>query len=343
MERNAKIGVGLVVLGALGVGVYYQYKKDAALGTVSASADLPELKVGDDVDKIDVTNGNKGEVVLEKKGDKWELTKPVNAPANDQFVKTLTDSLKELKIVDRAAPKADDEAKKTFELTPDKGVHVVAFKGADKKLDATFGKSGGLGDAMILDGQDEVYLVKGYSSWTFAKEAKEWRNRDILKVDDAAVTTLEIANKNGDFLFTKADGDAGNAWKGTMKGKPIPSFDASKVPAALGAFKNLSADDFADGKTSAETGIDSPEATVTIKMKDNATYVVKIGKEAEKNHYAQKNDDMPIFTLGALPYEWATAQLSKFQMPTDAGAPAGGVKAPAGAKPAAGAKDAGKK
>jgi hypothetical protein len=323
MERNAKIGIGLVVLGVLGVGVYYQYKKDAALGTTSATADLPELKVGDDVDKIDITNGSKGEVVLEKKGDKWELTKPVTAPANEQFVKTLTDSLKELKVVDRAAPKADDEEKKTFELGPDKGVHVVAFKGADKKLDATFGKSGGLGDAMILDGKEGVFLVTGYSSWTFAKEAKEWRNREILKLDDAAVTTFEIANKNGDFLFTKADGDAGNAWKGTDKGKAIEHFDPSKVPAALGAFKDLMADDFADGKSAAETGVDSPEATVTIKMKDGATHTIKVGKAAEKNHYAQKDDDMPIFTVGALPYEWASGAESKFQQAADAGAPAG--------------------
>jgi len=340
MERNAKIGIGLVVLGALGVGVYYQYKKDQALGTVSASADLPELKVGDDVDKVDITNGSKGEVVLEKKGDKWQLTKPVTAPANEQFVKTLVDSLKELKLVDRAAPKADDESKKTFDLTADKGVHVIAYKGADKKLDATFGKSGGLGDAVILEGKDEVFLIKGYSSWTFAKEAKEWRNREILKLDDAAITSLEIANKNGDWIFTKADGDGGSNWKGVdRKNKPIPNFDASKVPAALGAYKNLMADDFADGKNAAETGVDAPVATVTIKMKDNATHVVKIGKDAEKAHYAQKNDDMPIITVGSLPYEWATAELSKFQQPSDAGAPDSGAKP----GPGAGGKDAGKK
>jgi hypothetical protein len=330
MERNAKIGIGLVVLGALGVGLYFQIKKDQSLGTVSTTADLPELKVGDDVDKIDITNGSKGEVVLEKKGDKWELSKPVVAPANEQFVKTMVDAFKELKLVDRAAPKADDELKKTYELGPDKAVHVIAFKGPDKKLDATFGKSGGLGDAMMLDGKPEIFLVKGYSSWTFAKEAKEWRNREILKIDDANATSFEIDNKSGNFVFTKASGaDGGNAWTGTFKKKPIEHFDASKVPTALGAFKNLMADDFADGKTAAETGVDAPEATVTIKMKDGATYAIKIGKAADKAHYAQKNDEMPIFTMGAFPYEWATGELSKFQQPADAGAPDSG-------KPAAG-------
>src|ERR1022692_1810110 len=110
MERNAKIGIAGVVLVGLGVAVYYQYKKDAALGTPASKAELPELKVPDDVDKIDIVNGSKGEVVLEKRGDKWEITKPVNAPANQTNVKSLVDNMKELKIVDRAVSQADDEA-----------------------------------------------------------------------------------------------------------------------------------------------------------------------------------------------------------------------------------------
>src|SRR5277367_1338100 len=115
MERNAKIGIAGVVLVGLCVGLYYQQKKDAALGTAASKADLPELKVaGDEFDKIDITNP-KGEVVLEKQGEKWVVTKPVNAPANQTNVKSLVDGMKDLKLVDRAVTKADDESKKTYE------------------------------------------------------------------------------------------------------------------------------------------------------------------------------------------------------------------------------------
>ncbi len=338
MERNAKIGIAGVVLVGLGVAVYYQYKKDAALGMATSKAELPELKVPEDVDQIDIINGSKGEVILKKEGDKWVVTKPAaGAPANAANIKSLIDNMKDLKIVDRAVTKADDEAMKTYELTADKGIHVLVTKGGDTKLNATFGKSGGLGDAVKLDGNADILLVKGYSSWMYGREVKDWRDREMFKLDDANIDGFEIDNKNGKFVFSKGAGkDGGSAdWMGIHDKKPIANIDTSKPVAALGAFKNLSADDFGDGKSAAETGLVTPEETVTIKMKDGGTHVLKVGGSADKNHYAQRDSDATIYTIPALPYEWATAELSTFQQASDAGAPdSGGAKA---------TKDAGKK
>jgi hypothetical protein len=333
MERNAKIGIAGVVLVGLGVATYYQYKKDAALGTAPAKSDLPELKVAsDELDKIDITNGSKGEVVLEKHGDKWELTKPVNAPANQTNVKSLLDNIKDLKLVDRVGGAKPED----YDLQPDKAIHVVASKGGESKLDARFGKSGGLGDAIMLADKPDVLLVKGYSSWMYGREVKDWRDREILKLDDANVASFELDNKNGKFVFTKGDKDGGASdWTATHDKKPIPSFDPEKAKTALGSFKNLMAEDFGDGKSAAETGLDAPEDTVIIKMKDGATHAVKIGKPADKTHYAQKDGDATIYTIGAYPYEWASGEMSKYQnISADAGAPDA-------AKP--GPKDAGKK
>jgi hypothetical protein len=334
MERNAKIGIAGVVLVGLGVATWLQYKKDAALGTPAAKGELPELHVGDDGDMIVVTNGSKGEVVLVKQGDKWELSKPLTAEANQQNVKSLVDNIKELKISDRAISNADEEAKKTYELTPDKAIHVVVTKGNETKLDATFGKSGGLGDAMMILGKPDIFLVKGYSSWMYGRETKDWRDREIFKLDDANVATFEMDNKNGKFVFTKGDKD----FTGTFKGKPIANLDAEKPKTALTSVKNLTADDFGDNKQPAETGLDAPEVTVIITMKDGARHTLKIGKPADKAHYAQRDNDATIYTIGAYPYEWMSAELSKFQQPADAGAPDSGA-----AKPAAGKGDAGKK
>jgi Domain of unknown function (DUF4340) len=336
MERNAKIGIAGVVLAGLVVGVYYQHKKDETMGTPASKGELPELHVSEDIDKIDIHNGSKGEVILEKHDDKWVITTPVTAPANQQNCKSLVDNIKELKINDRAVSAADDEAKKTYELTPDKGVHVVATKGGETKLDATFGKSGGLGDAMMIAGKPDIYLVKGYSSFMYGREVKDWRDREIFKIDDANVATLEIDGKNGKFVFTKNDKD----FTGTFKGKPIDRLDPEKPKTALNSIKSLQAEDFGDGKSPGETGLDAPEETVTVRMKDGSMSMLKIGKPADKAHYAQRNNDPTIYTIGSYPYEWMTGDVAKFQLAADAGAP----PSDGGAKPAAGGKgDAGKK
>lgn len=345
MERNAKIGIAGVVLAGLCIGLYYQQKKDAALGTVATKADLPELKLTDDLDKLDITTP-KGEVVIEKHGDKWDLTKPVTATANQANVKSLIDGMKELKLVDRAVTKADDEGKKTYELTADKQVHVLAFKGGEKKLDAIFGKSGGLGDAVMIDGNPDIFLAKGYQSWAYGREVKDWRDREIFKFEDTNVASYSIDNKNGSFAFVKGDKDGGPSdWSGTLNKKKFPNLDGDKVKNGLGAFKALTADDFGDGKPASDTGLDAPESTVVINMKDGARFTLKVGKVSEKtSHYAQKDGDATIFTIGSFPVEWCEAESAKFQATPDGGAPDGGGSKSDGGKAApSAAKDAGKK
>ena len=104
MERSTQLWIGVVVLAALGGAVYKVSKDDATKGgsATTTSADLPDLKASDDIDKIQITNAEKGDVVLEKKGTgpdaKWEVTKPVQAPANQANVKQLLENMKELKI-----------------------------------------------------------------------------------------------------------------------------------------------------------------------------------------------------------------------------------------------------
>lgn len=323
MERTTQIGIGLVVLAALAGGVYFKAKEDSKIGTTEAiEAELPDLKVEGDVDKISITNADKGEVVLEKKGDTWEVVKPVAAPANQTNVKTLVDNLKELKAKELVASAPSEEQKKEFQFEPSKAVHVVAYKGADKKLDATFGKAGARGQMAMVDGKPGVYTVTGYTSYSFARDVKGWRDVEILKFDDANASQLQIENKNGKLSFGKGGG--GDKWGGSFKDKPIAELDEDKVKEALRAFKSLNADDFGDGKTPAETGLDSPESKVTVTLKDNAgTYVLKVGKVASGNaHYAQKEGNPTIFVIGQTASDFALADAAKFQKPKDAGADA---------------------
>jgi hypothetical protein len=327
MERNTQIWVGVVVLAALAGGVYYKAKEDSKIGTSqTTSADLPELKAGDDVDKLVITNADKGEVVLEKKGDKWELTKPVSAPANQTSVKALLDNMKDLKAKEVITANPTEDQKKEFQFEPNKDVHVVASKGGDKKLDIHFGKSGARGQLAMVEGKPSIYAVSGYSSYVYAREVKGWRDSDILKFEDATAAQLTIAKKDGTLSFTKG----AEHWAGTFKDKPIERFDEDKVKDALRAFKALTAEDFADGKSAADTGLVEPESTITIQLKDNAAkYVLKVGKTATgSSRYLQKDGDATTFVIAQYAADWALAEPSKFQKPLDGGAGDAGAKGP---------------
>jgi hypothetical protein len=345
MSREKLIIVGVVVLGLLGGLVYRQAKHDEALGqpqAVAADA-LPTISASDDIDKISITNGDKGAVVLEKVPDPkgavtadggaatmWTLTAPVKADTNQQTVTDLVANLKELKVDSRVNLKLDDDVRKDKQLDPGHGVHVVAWKGADKKLDELFGKSGAAGELVVVsDKPDAVWAAKGYSAYLYTKEAKDFRKKDILHFEDANATQIQIVNSHGTLSFTKGAGkDGKDAWAGTSNGKPIARFDQEKVKDMLRAVKGLSAEDFGDGKSLADTGLDKPEGTVTVHLKDDAkSPELLVGSVSTgTNRWAKRGDDDSIYQITSFASDWATSDSAKFQSAADAGAPDAGKK-----------------
>jgi hypothetical protein len=335
MSRDKLILVGVVVLGLLGVLVYQQAKKDDAIGRPTVtSTDFPSVSAPDDIDKISITNGDKGEVVLEKvpdpKGEAtdagpatmWVMTKPVSAPANQQAIKDIVGNLKDIKVESQVNLKLDDEVRKDKQLDPAKGVHVVAWKGADKKADDLFGKSGTAGQLVVAAAKpDAVWAAKGYSAYLYTKEPKDFRDKEIFKFDDATAATVTVTNAHGTLAFTKGD-----SWTGTFDKKPIARFDQEKVKDLLRAYKSLSADDFGDGKALADTGLDKPEATFAVHLTgDGKTYELLVGKVSTgTNRWAKRASDDRIYQITNYASEWALSDSAKFQAAADAGAPDAG-------------------
>ncbi|HEY6460006.1 MAG TPA: DUF4340 domain-containing protein [Polyangiaceae bacterium] len=339
MSRDKLIILGVVVLALLGVGVYKVNQADDAKGRpVVEAKDFPSVSAPDDVDKISITNGDKGEVVLEKVADAnaaaadggaggtWRIAKPVQASANQQTAKDIVANLAKLKVDEAVNLKLDDTVRKDKQLDASKGVHIVAWKGPDKKLDETFGKAGASQTQLciVTSQPDKVWAVKDYSSYLYTKDAKDYRDKEIFKFDDANVAQMTITNSHGTLSFTKGD-----KWVGTIDKKPIENFSEDKLKDMLRTYKALSADDFGDGKSLADTGLDKPEATLDITLKDGAgKYDLLVGKTATgANRWAKKPDSDAIYQLTNFTAEWLTSDASKYAASPDAGGSAdGGTK-----------------
>jgi hypothetical protein len=336
MSREKLIIAGVIVLAVLGGLVYKQAKTDADLGQPQAlSTETPTVAAPDDIDKISITNGEKGEVVLEKVPDPkgvstdggpatlWMVTKPVKAEANQQTANDIVANLKDLKVDSRINLKLDDDVRKDKQLDAAHATHIVAYKGGDKKIDESFGKSGPAGQlAVVNDKPDAVWAVKGFSAYLYTKDVKDFRKKELLHFDDASATQVTVANTHGALAFTK--GDSGK-WAGTLNGKPIGRFDEEKVKDMLRAFKTLNAEDFGDGKSLAETGLDKPEATVTVRLKDDAQappVLLVGGVSTGTNRWVKRADDDTIYQVTNYVSDWATSDSSKYQSTADAGAPA---------------------
>jgi hypothetical protein len=324
LTREHGIILGVVVLGGLSFLVYKQSQKDEQLGTVS-KAELPEVKGTDDLDKIELTNGDKGTVTLANEGGKWMVTAPVHAPASANNVKMMLENIKELKATERVASAPDDATKASYNLDPAHAVHFVGYKGADKKVDSLFGKSGGRGEMMMVSGKPDIVAASGFSSFLYTREAKDWREHDLVKYTATDAILVDIENKNGHFVCNKAD----DKWTCTADGKAIANFDDSKPLAAAQVMQYLVAEDFPPPeKTVAEAGLDKPEGIFTVGVKDNgAKYTMKLGAIANgSSRYAMRDGDPQIYIVNPNISDWATCKVDKLQKPVDAGAPPAAAK-----------------
>lgn len=343
MKTEHKIYAGLGILAALGGGLWMtsqEKKKEVAKHSVTAaSADLPAISLpkddADKITKVEVATVDKDDktkktkVTLEKKGDDWQVTSPVVAKANASNVKSLIDNLKELKvkeIIDRTGSSYDQ-----YDLTDDKAVHVIAYKGDAKAVDLYFGKSGSRGQMARLAGKEGVYTTGGYSSYLYTREVKNWRETSILKFEDSNAVGVEVTNKNGLFSFSKN----GDKWSGSITkrdkdgklddkpAKEWKKFDEGKVKDLLRAYKGLNAEDFGDvAKDKAGSGVDAADkegGIVKIKLKDNAgELIVKVGKvQKGTSRWAWKEGGDTLYAISSWSADWATAEPSKFEKADD--------------------------
>jgi hypothetical protein len=333
MSRDKLIIIGVAVLAVLGVLVYKQEKRDESLGTAPTVSvkDFPTIAAAEDIDKLSITNGDKPAMIFERVPDpkgpvvdggsdtKWVMTKPLNSEVTQQAIKDVLANLKELKIDSAINLKLDDDVRKEKQLDAAHALHVVAWKGGEKRIDELFGKSGAAGELVIVTDQpDKVWAAKGYSSYLYAKEPKDFRFKEMLRFDDGNASQVSIVNTHGAMSFTKGD-----TWSATVDKKPMARFDPEKIKDMLRAYKTLNAEDFGDGKTLEETGLDKPDAVVTIQLKDDAgKYELALGKVSTgTNHWAKRGGDDAIYQVTNYISEWALSDQTKYQQAADGGAP----------------------
>lgn len=355
-SKMNQIYIGIGALAVVG-GLYYMNTKKEAANTNttfnqgSKEGAAPQVKVvPEEIDKLTLRAKDKPEIVLEKKDGNWAMAAPTaGAKVQKSAVDDLLNGLKGLTFKERIATGANQFA--AYELDEGKGIHVVASKAGAPVVDLWLGATKSRGQMARLgnDAAGNVWSVTGVSSWTFDKAPKDVREKKIWDLSRDNIATIELKDAKGTFVFTKsesggdagasdaaaADGGAAAAWTGTLNGKPIAGLDAAKVDDLLSAFTLggvLNADDFGDGKSEAETGLTSPEATVvSFKTKDGVAQKITLGKSDGTKRYALREGDTTVYLLSESPSGWAEAGLDKF-VPAAAGGDGGDAGAAGDAK-----------
>lgn len=226
----------------------------------------------------------KGEEILFSKDKKaWKLSSgKIKTTPDPQAVNNLMSLIKEIKpqrLITKDKKKWAD-----FQLT-DSATRVKVFTGSKEALDLLIGKftyqqskdpyaqmrGGGVtGTSYIrLHGEDEVYAVEGFLTFSFNQPFNTYRNQAIARLDQANITKLNIKlpgdtgfiaeKKNGKWMIgnNPADSAKVESYLNMLSFKSASSFNDFFKPAGLPGYqifvetsnnKNLTIDAYPNGE-----------------------------------------------------------------------------------------------
>jgi hypothetical protein len=262
-------------------------------------APRPIAKItADSFDTLEVTK-NKVTTVLKKEGDTYKIVKPMAYPADKDAAKLAFESLTKVDFGNIVSDQKSRQAE--FELGDD-GLRVTIKKGETVVADLRMGKTTNQMTMVRVEGKDEVWSTSGILKYQFDKDTTAWRDKSITTFEEKDAEKLQLTAKNGTkiVLSKPAARDAGPApeWQvveSSVKVEPFDKSVASGVASQLAAWK---ANEFADDAKPAETGLDTPELTVTVTLKNGKQQTGIIGnKKGAEDWYVKSADSPQVFLV----------------------------------------------
>lgn len=258
---------------------------------------LAKLKA-DAFDTLEVTKG-KATTVIKKEGDAFKIVKPITYPADKDATKQAFEALTKLEwgtiVSDQKSRQAELEV-------GDESLRVVVKKGEKPVADLRVGKTANQMTMVRLEGKNEVWSASGITKWQFDKDTTAWRDKSITTFEEKNAEKLQVATKSGAkiVLVKPAPLDGGSApeWQVVESTVKVEPFDKSVPTGVISQMASWKANDFADEAKPEETGLDSPELTATVTLRDGKQQTVLVGnKKGEEDFYVKVADKPQVFLV----------------------------------------------
>ncbi|HVV51915.1 MAG TPA: DUF4340 domain-containing protein [Polyangia bacterium] len=250
-----------------------------------------------EITTLDVTKGGTT-TTIKNEGGIYKVTAPVTYPADASNAKAAFDGLGKMDINDLVTSQPDKQAE--FEVDDKSGVHVVAKHDGKVLADFVVGKSMGGGTMLRPTGSNDVWRASGISKFTFDKGPTEWRDKGITTFIAAEAEKLDVAAKDGAKISLKKTGTKEGSeekWDVVSSSLKIEKLDNAVPNGIVTALANWKANDFADGTTPAQAGLDAPELTVTVGLKGGRSVTALVGGKKGDDTYVKKSDAPQIFLV----------------------------------------------
>lgn len=209
--------IAVILLAALGVGVYVSEKNKKDDDKKGSSADAPKIVTipEDQITQIDVRRKDGTATVLKKTGT-WQIATPEGLMADQEAVSTLVGAVASINS-DRIVEENATDLSNFGLATPQVQVIVTRKDGKATKL--LIGDETATGNAFFakVDGDNKIYTVGSMVKTAVDKNGQDLRDKRLLVFDINKLSRLEVSAKGPAFEIGK---NGQSEWQ-IVKPKPL--------------------------------------------------------------------------------------------------------------------------
>lgn len=278
--------IAVVLLIALGVGVYFSNKQEEAEASKPPSDAPPKMLAltEGDISKVEIKKKGGDDTVLQKENGKWQLTAPKAYPADQDTVSQLVASVANVSG-DRVVEDKASNLSAYGLNAPSLEVDITGKGGKVSKLDIGDDAPAGSGSYAMVSGDPRVFTVASYVKSGIDKSENDLRDKRLLTFDQDKLSRVELIAKKQDIEF----GRDKDQWQ-IVKPKPMRA-DGAQIEDMLRKLKDAKMDlaqSDEDAKKSA-AGFASGTPVATVKLTDpSGTQQIDIRKNND-DYYAKSS------------------------------------------------------
>jgi hypothetical protein len=282
-----------VILG--GLVYYFDWKKDnEAKPAVAASKPAFSIQASD-ISSIALSHpGAPGTpaIQLEKHDDTWNIVQPIETGADQPTVDGIADQLAGA-IASGTEPGTPDRRKAYGLDPPQVSLEFQLRNGAKHTI--LIGDKDFAGDAAyaVIDGAQNVSLLPELLATSAEKSIDDLRDRNILHIDAAEVSSFDLTNPSGQLAASKEK----DQWHFT---KPAASLaDPDAIDAVLQSVANARMSSIVEEKPEHldRYGLQKPVITLTATARKGSPATLIVGKKSENAYFARDTSRPTVFTI----------------------------------------------
>lgn len=330
------IATVLVVAGLLAA--YVWFTEPPPEKEPGASWGVPSIE---QFDRLELTRGSETLLLEQDSNGRWHIREPLEFGVNERQMESVVELFTgedRVLLVDneKDATPANllrygfDEGAEEEDLP----MRVTVFDAGTAATTFAVGstddaQSGARRTWVLPEGSETIYRLNRDLRRVLDKDLAEWRNRDVLVLDDdqqEALNAIDISYSEQNLRLERQPGEEGEDDEWTLVEPADTPFDTRLLASFVRQVDTVNADDFADELSPSDAGLDEPSHSITLHLGDSEQYSLRFGHSlttepededaiGEERRYVQV-DNGPIFQVRARTAANLTKRLGDF-LPRD--------------------------